>query len=129
MNDRELRFAMVVSTSGSVMNEVLKDCFFRSRVHQIVVDRSGPALWVPKTSPGTIDLDFRWRGHDDEDGAWRSPSSPLPSSVSSACSVSHVVGKRTWPSRSSCCPTKLASCTERWRVGPCGPRIERFLAD
>ncbi len=49
-------------------------------------------LWVPKTSFGTIDLDFRWRGHDDEDGAWRSPSSTLPSSVSSSCSVSHVVG-------------------------------------
>jgi phosphoribosylglycinamide formyltransferase-1 len=34
---------MVVSTSGSVMNEVLKDDFFRSRVHQIVVDRPGVA--------------------------------------------------------------------------------------
>ncbi len=43
MSDRELRFAMVVSTSGSVMNEVLKDDFVRSRVQLIVVDRSGVA--------------------------------------------------------------------------------------
>jgi len=43
MSDRALRFAMVVSTSGSVMNEVLKNDFFRSRVQQIVVDRPGVA--------------------------------------------------------------------------------------
>jgi len=43
MSGRELRFAMVVSTSGSVMNEVLKNDFFRSRVHHIVVDRFGSA--------------------------------------------------------------------------------------
>lgn len=44
MSDRELRFAMVVSTSGSVMNEVLKNDFFRSRVHQIALERPGLAL-------------------------------------------------------------------------------------
>jgi phosphoribosylglycinamide formyltransferase-1 len=40
---RDLRFAMVVSTSGSAMNEVLKSEFFRSRVHRVVVHDAGPA--------------------------------------------------------------------------------------
>jgi len=63
MNDRELRFAMVVSTAGSVMNEVLKNGFFRSRVRQIVVDRSGPAHekalahGVPCTIMSNADVD------------------------------------------------------------------------
>ena len=38
-----LRFGIVVSTAGSVMNEVLKNEFFRSRVQLVVVDRHGPA--------------------------------------------------------------------------------------
>jgi phosphoribosylglycinamide formyltransferase-1 len=44
MSDRELRFGMVVSTAGSVMNEVLKDPFFRARVRLIVLQQPGPAL-------------------------------------------------------------------------------------
>jgi len=43
MNDRPLRFGMVVSTVGSAMNEVLKNDFFRERVHRVVVDHDGPA--------------------------------------------------------------------------------------
>ncbi len=63
MSDRELRFAMVVSTAGSVMNEVLKNVFFRSRVHQIVVDRPGPAYekalehGIPSTIMSNVDVD------------------------------------------------------------------------
>ena len=63
MNDGELRFAMVVSTAGSVMNEVLKDDFFRSRVHQIVVHRPGPAYekalahGIPSTIVANDDVD------------------------------------------------------------------------
>jgi phosphoribosylglycinamide formyltransferase 1 len=34
---------MVISTVGSAMNEVLKNDFFRSRVHRVVVDHEGPA--------------------------------------------------------------------------------------
>jgi phosphoribosylglycinamide formyltransferase-1 len=43
MSVPELRFAMVVSTPGSVMNEVLKDDFFRARVARVVVDHPGVA--------------------------------------------------------------------------------------
>jgi len=43
MSDGDLRFGMVVSTEGSVMNEVLKSTFLRSRVRLIVVDHDGPA--------------------------------------------------------------------------------------
>lgn len=43
MSDRDLRFGMVVSTAGSVMNEVLKSTFLRARVRLIVVDHEGPA--------------------------------------------------------------------------------------
>jgi phosphoribosylglycinamide formyltransferase-1 len=63
MSERELRFAMVVSTSGSVMNEVLKDSFFRSRVRLIVVDRLGPAQekardhGIPATMIPDVDVD------------------------------------------------------------------------
>jgi len=34
---------MVISTAGSVMNEVLKNAFFRARVRVVVVDHEGPA--------------------------------------------------------------------------------------
>ena len=44
MTDRDLRFGMVVSTAGSVMNEVLKDQFFRTRVGRVVVCLQGPAF-------------------------------------------------------------------------------------
>lgn len=44
MNQRDLRFAIVASTSGSVMNEVLKNDFFRSKVHSVIVDRECDAL-------------------------------------------------------------------------------------
>jgi phosphoribosylglycinamide formyltransferase 1 len=40
---RDLRFAFVLSTAGSVMNEVLKVDFVRSRVQLVVVDREGVA--------------------------------------------------------------------------------------
>jgi phosphoribosylglycinamide formyltransferase-1 len=43
MTGRDLRFGMVISTDGSVMNEVLKDPFFRTRVHLVVVEHAGPA--------------------------------------------------------------------------------------
>jgi len=43
MTGAALRFGMVVSTAGSVMNEVLKNDFFRSRVKMVVVDHDGPA--------------------------------------------------------------------------------------
>ena len=42
MSERELRFAFVVSTPGSAMNEVLKNDFVRSRT-QLVVDEGGMA--------------------------------------------------------------------------------------
>ena len=44
MTGRDLRFGMVVSTAGSVMNEVLKDPFVRTRVPLVVVERPGPAF-------------------------------------------------------------------------------------
>lgn len=58
----DLRFALVVSTAGSVMNEVLKNDFFRSRVQLVVTDREGiahqkardhgvTALAVPESDP------------------------------------------------------------------------------
>ena len=40
---RALRFAFVVSTSGSVMNEVLRCDFVRDRVHLVVADHEGQA--------------------------------------------------------------------------------------
>jgi len=40
----DLKFAVVASTAGSVMNEVLKNDFFRSRVHSVIVDRECTAL-------------------------------------------------------------------------------------
>jgi phosphoribosylglycinamide formyltransferase 1 len=43
LSDDDLRFALVVSTSGSVMNEVLKNEFFRSRVQLVVTDHEGTA--------------------------------------------------------------------------------------
>ena len=73
-------------------------------------------LWVPKTSSRPIDLDFQWRSANDEDGGWRSPSSTLPSSVSSSWPASHGVANRTWPSRSSCSATRSPSCEDRWHV-------------
>ena len=60
-----------------------------------------------------VQQDLRWRETDDEDGAWRSPSSTSPSFVSSRCSVSHAVGKRTWPSRWSCSATRSRCCAAR----------------
>lgn len=44
MSQRDLRFAIVTSTSGSVMNEVLKNDFFRRKVHSVIVDRECDAL-------------------------------------------------------------------------------------
>ena len=43
MTHPDLRFGMVVSTAGSVMNEVLKNDFFRARVCLVVTDHPGPA--------------------------------------------------------------------------------------
>ena len=43
---------------------------------------------MPKTSSGPSTWTFVWRGRDDEDGAWRSPSCTLPSFVCSSWSVS-----------------------------------------
>lgn len=39
MSKSDLRFAVVASTSGSVMNQVLGNEFFRNRVHSVIVDR------------------------------------------------------------------------------------------
>lgn len=44
MNKDPLRFVVVASTAGSVMNELLKNDFFRSLVHSVVVDRDCAAL-------------------------------------------------------------------------------------
>jgi len=41
---RDLRFAFVVSTAGSVMNEVLKNEFVRCRVDLVVGDHADTAL-------------------------------------------------------------------------------------
>jgi hypothetical protein len=57
-------------------------------------------LWVPKTSSGTIDLDFRLHDLMTKDGVWHSPSCTLLSSDSFSYSVSHAMDKRNWPSRS-----------------------------
>ena len=43
MTNGNLRFAVVASTAGSVMHEVLKNTFFRARVQLVVTDRAGPA--------------------------------------------------------------------------------------
>jgi hypothetical protein len=86
-------------------------------------------LWVPKTLSDTINLDFRLHETGDEDGAWHSLSSVLPSSVSSNWSVSPVMDKRTWPSRSSSSAKSLPSCADRWRVRPCSQRTEQYSLD
>ena len=44
MNGNDLTFAIVASTAGSVMYEVLKNEFLRSRVHSVVVDRACDAI-------------------------------------------------------------------------------------
>ena len=44
MSRRDPRFAVVASTAGSVMNEVLKNDYFRSKVHSVVVDRDCAAI-------------------------------------------------------------------------------------
>ena len=85
-----------------------QDCLQRRVVRQPARTR-GRCLWVPKTSSGTIDLDFRWRGHDDEDGACRSPSSTLPLSVSSSCSVSHVDSNPVGAENSICTLTRTSA--------------------
>ena len=43
MSSKRLNIVIVASTAGSVMNEVLKNDFFRSQVHSVVVDRVCPA--------------------------------------------------------------------------------------
>ena len=83
-------------------------------------------VWVPKTSSGPIDLDFCCRDTDDEDGAWHSPSSTLPSSVRSNWFGSRGVSNRTSPSKSSCFATRLRSCAP----GPTVPRCcVRYLEE
>ncbi len=68
-----------------------------------LVDKdSKPASW-PVGAENVIrivDQDFRWCDPGDEDGAWRSPSSTLPSSACFSWSSSHVASKRTWPLKS-----------------------------
>lgn len=49
MIGNDLRFAIVVSTRGSVMNEVLKDGYFRSRVQLVVTDHVGEAYEKART--------------------------------------------------------------------------------
>ncbi|MCH8882203.1 MAG: hypothetical protein IIA41_01745 [SAR324 cluster bacterium] len=44
MSNKQFSFVIVVSTAGSVMNEVLKNDFFRRRVHSVVADRECPAI-------------------------------------------------------------------------------------
>lgn len=44
MSNKQFKFVIVVSTAGSVMNEVLKNDFFRRRVHSVVADRECPAI-------------------------------------------------------------------------------------
>ena len=84
---------------------------------------------MPKTSSGPIGLDFCCRDTDDEDGAWHSPSSTLPSSVRSNWFGSRGVSNRTSPSKSSCFATRLRSCEDRWCVRHCGPWIEQSSLD
>jgi phosphoribosylglycinamide formyltransferase-1 len=43
MSQRNLRFAIVASTAGSVLNQVLGNAFFRKHVHSVVTDRHCPA--------------------------------------------------------------------------------------
>ena len=43
MSNNALRFGMVVSTAGSVMNEVLRNHFFRSRVQVVITSTAGAA--------------------------------------------------------------------------------------
>jgi len=43
MSTRELRFAIVTSTAGSVMNAILSNEFFRTRVQLVVADHAGLA--------------------------------------------------------------------------------------
>jgi hypothetical protein len=88
-----------------------------------------PALCMPKTSSGPIDLDFCCRDTDDEDGAWHSPSSTLLSSVRSNWFGSRGVSNRTSPSKSSCFATRLRSCEDRWRVRHFGPWTEQSSLD
>jgi hypothetical protein len=89
--------------------------------------RSPPEEWVPVGADNPVQAvqqDFRWRDTDDEDGAWRSPSSTLPSFVSSSCSVSHAVRNGTWPSRSSCSATRSRYCAARSSALLCAQRTE-----
>lgn len=44
MNDSQLRIAIVASTGGSVMNELLKQAAFRHHIAAVVADRECPAL-------------------------------------------------------------------------------------
>ncbi len=48
MTEKRLRFVIVASTAGSVMNQVLKNDFFRERVHSVVTDRECEALQKAK---------------------------------------------------------------------------------
>lgn len=41
---RDLNFVVVASTAGSVLNEALKNDFFRSKIHSVVVDRACVAI-------------------------------------------------------------------------------------
>jgi phosphoribosylglycinamide formyltransferase-1 len=44
MSSRKIRCVIVVSTAGSVMNEALKNPFFKGTVHSVVSDRECPAI-------------------------------------------------------------------------------------
>ena len=43
-NKKVIRLVIVVSTAGSVMNQLLHNPFFKSRVHAVVSDRECPAI-------------------------------------------------------------------------------------
>jgi DNA helicase II / ATP-dependent DNA helicase PcrA len=57
--------------------------------------------------------DFRTAGPDGEDEVWRSPLCIWPSFVCSSWSGSHGAIRRTWPSRLSCCATRLPFCAAK----------------
>lgn len=44
MSQRDLRFAIVASTAGSVMNQVMGNEFFRKHTHSVIADRHCPAV-------------------------------------------------------------------------------------
>ena len=57
MSQKSLKFVIVASTAGSVMNEVLKNRFFRSHVHSLVTDRQCAAIKKAESSwPASRDI-------------------------------------------------------------------------